>query len=341
MSAVIESIRARAAAADRVVVLPEAYDARTLEAAALLRRRGVARLVLLGAPDEVVGAAPWVREAEGVEVLDPQEKTLRRECAELYLKLRRHKGVTEEEAWETAGDELYCGACLLHLGRVDGMVAGAANTTAKVLRALLQVVRMAPGIQTVSSCFILETGNEQFGHHGALLVADGGVVPRPTAQQLADIAIATADSARLYLETEPRVAMLSFSTKGSAFHPDVQKVVEATQMAQSRRPDLLLDGELQADAALVPEVAALKCPDSPVGGRANVLIMPDLGAGNIGYKLIQRMTNCPALGPLVQGLAKPGMDLSRGACADEIADVVAVAALRAGRPAAVIEAEAK
>jgi len=333
MSAVIESIRARAAAADRVVVLPETYDARTLEAAALLRRRGVARVVLIGGPERVLQVASWARGAEGVEIVDPLDAAVRQQCAELYLALRRHKGVTEEEAWDTVADELYCGACLLRLGRVDAMVAGAANTTAKVLRALLQVVRTAPGIETVSSCFILETPNEQIGHGGALLVADGGVVPRPTAQQLADIAIATADSARLYLETEPRVAMLSFSTKGSAFHPEVQKVVEATQVAQARRPDLLLDGELQADAALVPEVAAIKCPDSPLEGRANVLIMPDLGAGNIGYKLIQRMTNCPAIGPLVQGLAKPGMDVSRGASAEEVADVAAVAALRASLPA--------
>ncbi len=213
---------------------------------------------------------------------------------------------------------------------MDGSVAGRLNSTANVLRALLRIVGTREGCKTVSSCFIMTTPQRHLGKNGMFIFADAGVVPQPTAEQLADIALSTADSARLYFEVEPRIAMLSFSTKGSATHPDVDKVIEATRLAQSRRPDLLIEGELQGDAAIIPEVAAQKCPGDKLQGTANVLIFPDLDAGNIAYKLVQRLTGGEAYGPLVQGLAKPGLDLSRGSTADEIVNVIAIAALRAG-----------
>jgi phosphate acetyltransferase len=327
---VVARIRERARKAQKLVALPETEDDRTYLAARIAIDQGVARVALVGPrPLVQTRAAALDLSLEQVLVIDPSDPDLLEPCASLYYDLRKHKGVTYEQALQQVRNPLYCAACLLKLSHVDACVAGAAHTTPDTVRPLLQIVKSAPGVKTVSSCIILATRFPHLGVDGAFIYADAGLVPQPNPQQLADIAVSSADSCRLYLEAEPYVAMLSFSTRGSAQHPDVQKVREATRLAQEMRPDLHIDGEIQADAAVSPEVAARKCPDSLVGGRANVLVFPDLDAGNIAYKLTQYLGGADACGPLLQGLAKAGMDLSRGATPDDIVNVMAAAAVRA------------
>lgn len=330
MKDVIRSIRERATRARQRIALPETDCDRTLQAAARACSAGIAQIVLVGSPDHVADRAKALGlDLTSVNVVDPEDEQVRQQAAAAYFEARRAKGLSLEEAYQAVADPLYCAAALLRLGAVDGSVAGRVHSTADVLRPLLRIVGTREGVKTVSSCFIMTTPQRHMGVNGMFIFADAGVVPQPTPQQLADIAISSADSTRLYFEVEPRVAMLSFSTKGSAKHPDVDKVVEATRIIRERRPDLLVEGELQADAAIVPEVAAHKCPGDLLQGTANTLIFPDLDAGNIAYKLVQRLTGGEAYGPLVQGLARPGMDLSRGASVEEIVNVIAIAALRA------------
>lgn len=312
------------------IVLPEADDERMMLAAKTVAAEDLAQVVLVGKPDVIEALAnEHGVSLDRIEVVDVADEITREQCANLYFERRKSRGVTEDEAYETMADPLYTAAAMVSRGDVDGMVAGAVNSTPNVLRASLRCIGCAEGMDTVSSCFIMTTQVPEFGVDGALIYADCGVVPDPNEDQLADIAISAAESCEAYLDAEPRVAMLSFSTHGSADHPMAHKIVAARRMIERRAPDLLVDGELQVDAALVPSVAERKAPDSRIEGRANVLIFPDLQAGNIGYKLSQWVGGAGAFGPLLQGLAKPAMDLSRAATPDDIVNVTAVCALRA------------
>ncbi len=322
----VGEIKKKAGAINKKIVLCEGEDRRVVEAASICVQDGVARIVLLGNPDRIKLDNPDV-DLSGVEIIDPETSEKLADYANLLYELRKAKGMTEEQAKEQAKDNTFFGALMLKSGDADGFVSGACHSTANTLRPGLQIIKTAPGVSAVSS-FNLMVGRNQYVEDNVLVFADCGLNPTYTAEGLADCAIATAKSAKEIAGIEPRVAMLSFSTKGSAKHDNVTLVQEATRIAKEKAPDLMLDGELQFDAALVPEVAKLKAPDSTVAGHANVLIFPDLQSGNIGYKIAERLGGFQAIGPICQGFAKPLNDLSRGCKTADIVCAVAITALQ-------------
>ncbi len=328
----VDQIKAKACANPQTVVLPEGYDDRMIEAAARIVAEKLARVVLLGEAATLQGKARSLGVSlEGVTLIDPKQADNLAAYADELVELRKKKGMSRDEAISllTADDNLYFAAMMVRRGDAGGAVAGAANTTGDVLRAAFQVVGTAPGMKTVSSVFLMVTRTPEFGENGVLCFADCAVNPNPDAQALAEIAVSTANSCKSFLGVDARVAMLSFSTKGSAAHGDCDKVLQALDIAKKMAPDLAIDGELQADAALIPKVGDKKAPGSGVAGKANTLIFPDLDAGNIGYKLVERLAGAEAVGPIIQGLAKPVNDLSRGCSVDDIVSVAAITAVQA------------
>lgn len=323
----IKKIRERAKASQKTIVLPEGSDERVISAAEIIAREKIAKVVVLAEKENLEASSKL--ESLGVQILNPKTSPRSEEYANLLYELRKNKGMTLDKAKELVEDPIWYGVLMVKNGDVDGMVGGAITATSDIFRPAFQIVKTAPGISVVSSAFMMIVPNCELGSAGHILFADCAINPNPDSEQLAGIAISTANTWKSLMEDEPRIAMLSFSTKGSAQNELVDKVVEATKILKQQAPDLLADGELQADAALVPQVAKLKAPDSQVAGRANILIFPDLNAGNIGYKLVQRLAKATAIGPISQGLAAPINDLSRGCNADDIVNVVAITCLQA------------
>lgn len=324
----MHDIIARAKANKQRIVLPEGTEERTLRAADRLLADGVADIILIGNPEEIkeLAARFGLNHIGEATLIDPKNNEKKAVYANLLFELRKKKGMTPDEAAALAEDPLYLACLMIKNGDADGEIAGAQNTTGNVLRPALQIIKTAPGISCVSGAFLMFLKDKSYGDDGVMVFADCAVMPNPTAPELAQIAVATAQTARSIVGVEPRIAMLSFSTKGSASHEMVDKVTEATRLAHEMEPALKLDGELQADAALVASVAAQKAPGSPVAGKANVLVFPSLEVGNIAYKLVQRLAGAEAVGPILQGMAAPVNDLSRGCSVDDIYKMVAIAA---------------
>ena len=327
----IKQIVERAKANKQRIVLPEGTEERTLKAADRLLADEVVEVILIGNPDEIKALAEkhGLTNIDKATIIDPINNPRKEVYANLLFELRKSKGMTIEKATALAEDPLYLGTLIIKNGDADGEVAGAQNTTGDVLRPALQIIKTTPGISVVSGAFLMFTPKAEYGENGLLVFADCAVMPNPNAQELAQIAVSTARTARAIAAIEPRVAMLSFSTKGSAKKELVDKVVEATRLAQEMAPEFAIDGELQADAAIVPSVGSSKAPGSAIAGRANTLVFPTLEVGNIAYKLVQRLAGAEAVGPVLQGIAAPVNDLSRGCSVDDIYKLVAITATQA------------
>lgn len=327
---VMEKIWAKAKQEKKNILLPESTDVRMLKAAFEVIKQGYASVSLIGNEDEINQLAKENDiDLAGVNVINPLTDDKRADYVQAFTEMRKSKGMTPEKAEEILKDSIYYASMMVKLGDGDGMVAGAASSTPEVWRPVLQIVKTKPSISVASSCFIMEVPDCEYGDNGLFIFADCGLNPNPNEEQLAAIAVSAADLGTSLLGMEPNVALLSFSTKGSANDPLVDKVIKATKIAQEMRPELNIDGELQGDAALDVAVGASKAPNSSVAGKANILIFPDLNAGNINYKLVQRLAKAMALGPLSMGLAKPVNDLSRGCSVQDIVNVVAITAVEA------------
>ncbi|MGB8492010.1 MAG: phosphate acetyltransferase [Bacteroidales bacterium] len=327
----IDRIKLNARKYNKRIVLPEGYEERTIKAADIAIAEGLAQIILIGDPEEIRAHAsklglPNIAKAKVVNPLSHEKK---QHYIDMMVELRRSKGMTVEEASKLIEDPLYLGVLMIKNGDADGEVSGADHATGDVLRPAFHYVKTAPGISVVSGAFIMILPEKKYGEDGVLIFADGAVHPNPTDKELAEIAVATAHTARAIAGFEPRIALLSFSTKGSAKHEMVDKVISATKIARAMAPDLMIDGELQGDAALVESIGLKKAPGSKIAGKANVLIFPDLNCGNIAYKLVQRLANAEAIGPILQGMAAPINDLSRGCSVSDIVSMIAIAANQA------------
>ena len=324
----LEKIVAEAKRDKKTIVLPESQDIRMLKAAAEITAQKIADVVLLGREDDIAKLAGGI-DLSGARIVDSLGADNFEEYADAFFEMRKSKGISKDDAITAMKNPLYYGVMMVKMGAADGMVAGAANSTANTLRPGLQILRTAPGVKLVSSFFLMDVPDCVFGSDGAFVFADCGLMENPGAEELAEIAVGAARSFKRLVRAEPLVAMLSYSTYGSAKSEATQKVIDATAIAKEKAPDIIIDGELQLDAAIVPDVGNSKAPGSPVAGKANVLIFPDLNSANIGYKLVQRLAKAEAYGPLLQGIAKPLNDLSRGCSAEDIVGVAAITAVQA------------
>ncbi len=324
----LEQTIERAKADVKTIVLPESTDMRVIKAASMVLEKGIANVVLVGDRDEITGLAGNLDISKAV-IVDPVKSEKYDDYVNTFYELRKAKGITIEKAKEIMKNPVYWGVMMVKKGDADGMVSGAVNSTADTLRPALQIVKTAPDAKLVSAFFVIVVPNCEYGHNGTFIYADSGLVENPNEEQLAEIAITSAKSFKLLVQAEPKVAMLSYSSYGSAKSELTEKVIKATEIAKERAPQLMLDGELQGDAAIVPSVAESKAPGSPVAGQANVLVFPDLNCGNIAYKLTQRLAKAEAYGPITQGLAAPVNDLSRGCTAEDIVGVVGITAVQA------------
>jgi phosphate acetyltransferase len=325
-------IRDKAKKNPKIIVLPEGAEPRMIKAAETIINEDFASLILLGIEKNIKSKARelGIDLSNKIQIINPKDSEKLKEYAESYYKLRKNKGVSSDEAYQLLENPLYFGALMVYHDDADGLVAGSINATGDVFRPALQTIKTAPGINIVSSSFVMVIPDCPYGEKGVMVFADCALNPELNAEQLADVAIASAATGKALVGFEPKVAMLSFSTKGSGKHPLVDKIIEATKIAKEKKPELLIDGELQADAALIPSIGERKAPDSKIAGKANVLIFPDLHSGNIAYKLIERLAKAEAIGPISQGMRKPVNDLSRGCSAEDIVNVVAITVLQAG-----------
>ena len=326
----IEQIKQRAKKEIKTIVLPEATDVRILEAAQIVKKEGYAKVILIGNEEEVRKLANEKNiELGETEIIDPSKSEETKRYAKALYELRKAKGMTEEQANQLVLEPVYYGMMMVKLDEADGLVSGAAHSTSDTLRPALQILKTAPGTKLVSAFFVMVVPDCKYGENGTFIFADSGLNEEPDSEKLSEIAISSSKSFEQLVGKEPKVAMLSYSTYGSAHSASTEKIIEATKLVKEKEPKLLVDGELQLDAAIIPEVAEFKAKGSPLKGQANVLVFPDLGAGNIGYKLVQRLAKAEAYGPLCQGIAKPVNDLSRGCSSEDVAGVVAITAVQA------------